>query len=127
MPNPGRISSIQMQDVPALHRLQELIAKAELPIDNADERRRRAQQALDQALQLATGGHFPLGPHRRRCLASALVAIRAGYYDLALSEVAAALHGDDTPAVSTTSPPGYSVEDLKRELDIVRGYPLIER
>ena len=57
--------------------------KAELPIDNADERRRRAQQALDQALQLAATGHFPLGPYRRRCLASALVAIRTGYYDLA--------------------------------------------
>ena len=116
-----------MQDFPALQRLRELVGTAELPIDNADERRRHAQHALDQTLQLAAAGHFPLGPHRRRCLASALVAIRAGYYDLALAEVAAALDGDDMPAASTASLPAYSAEDLKRELDIVRGYPLIER
>ena len=115
-----------MQDFPAFQRLRQLVAKADLPIDNADERRRRAQNALDHALQLAAAGHFPLGPHRRRCLASALVAIRGGYYDLALEEVAAALDGNDMPATSAT-PPTYTAEDLRRELDIVRGYPLIER
>lgn len=103
-----------------------MVLKTDLPIDNADERRRRAQTAIDQALQLAAAGHLPIGPYRRRCLASALVAIRAGYYELALDEVAAALNDDDRPAVSTT-PPAYTAEDLKRELDIVRGYPLIER
>jgi hypothetical protein len=118
---------MQMQGFPALKRLRELVVKVELPIDNADERRRRAQQALDQALQLAAAGHFPLGPYRRRCLASALVAVRTGYYDLALDEVAAALDGNDMPAVSTADRTAYSADDLKRELDIVRGYPLIER
>lgn len=114
-----------MQDFPAFQRLHELVAKADLPIDNADERRRRAQNALDHALQLAAAGHFPLGPHRRRCLASALVAIRTGYYDLALDEVAAALDCNAMPAAA--SPPAYTAEELRRELDIVRGYPLIER
>src|SRR5690242_10331706 len=116
-----------MQDPPALQGLRELVAKAGLPIDNTDERRRRAQQALGRALQLAAAGQFPLGPYRRRCLASALVAIRAGCYDLALDEVAASLDGNDTPVISTASPSAYSAEDLQRELDIVRGYPLIER
>jgi len=115
-----------MQDFPAFQRLRRLVLKADLPIDNADERRRRAHTALDQALQLAAAGHLPLGSHRRRCLASALVAIRAGYYDLALDEVAAALNDDDGPAIAS-GPPAYAAEDLKRELDIVRGYPLIER
>jgi hypothetical protein len=115
-----------MQDLPAFQRLRTLVLKADLPIDNADERRRRAQNALDQALQLAAAGHLPFGPYCRRCLASALVAIRAGYYDLALNEVAAALNDDGPPAIST-GPPAYAAEDLKRELDIVRGYPLIER
>jgi len=117
-----------MQDFPALQRLRELVAKADLPIDNADERRRRAQRALDHALHLAAGGHFPLGPYRRRCLASAIVAIRAGYYDQALDEVAAALDGNDMLApVSGSEPAAFTAEDLQRELDIVRGYPLIER
>jgi len=116
-----------MQDFPALQGLRTLVAKAELPIDNADERRRRAQQALDHALHLAANGHFPLGPYRRRCLASAIVAIRSGYYDFALDEVAAALDGNDMPASSAGSPPVYTAEDLKSELDVVRGYPLIER
>jgi hypothetical protein len=115
-----------MQDFPAVQRLRTLVAKAELPIDNADERRRRAQQALDHVLHLAIDGHFPLGAYRRRCLASAIVAIRSGYYDLALDEVAAALDGNDMPG-SSSSPPGYTAEDLKKELDVVRGYPLIER
>lgn len=115
-----------MQDLPAFQRLRSLVLRTDLPIDNAEERRRRAQSALGQVLQLATAGHLPVGPYRRRCLASALVAIRAGYYDLALDEVAAALDDGDRPAVST-NPPGYTIEDLKRELDIVRGYPLIER
>ena len=115
-----------MQDLPAFQRLRTLVLETDLAIDNADERRRRAQNALDQALQLAVAGHLPLGPHRRRCFASALVAIRAGYYDLALDEVAAALNGDDRPALSTDLP-AYTAEELKRELDIVRGYPLIER
>jgi len=118
---------MEMQDFPALQRLRELVAKTKLPIDNADERRRRAQRALDHALQLAVDGHLPLGPYRSRCLASALVAIRTGYYDLALDEVAAALDGNDTSAISMASPPSYTAEDLMRELDIVRGYPLIER
>ena len=116
-----------MQDFPALQRLRELVAKAELPIDNPDERRRRAQRALDHALQLAVDGHLPLGPYRSRCLASALVANRTGYYDLALEEVGAALDGNDMPATSTATPQSYTAEDLMRELDIVRGYPLIER
>jgi len=115
-----------MQDLPAFQRLRTLILETDLPIDNADERRRRAQNALDQALQLAAAGHLALGPYRRRCFASALVAIRVGYYDLALDEVAAALSDDDRPALST-DPPAYTADDLKRELDIVRGYPLIER
>jgi len=115
-----------MQDLPAFQRLRALVAKADLPIDTADERRRRAQRALGQALQLAIAGDFPLDPHRRRCLASALVAIRAGYYDQALDEVASALDDKDVPAAST-NPPAYTAEDLKRELDIVAGYPLIER
>jgi hypothetical protein len=114
-----------MQDLPALQALRELVAKA-VPIDDADERRRRAQQALDQTLKLAAGGEFPLDLHRRRCLASAIVAIRSGYYGLALEEVAAALDGDDRPAASRAQAPSYTADDLRRELDIVRGYPLID-
>jgi len=116
-----------MQDFTALQKLRALVIQAELPIDNPDERRRRAQQALDHVLRLAVDGQFPLGPYRRRCLASAIVAIRSGYYDFALEEVRAALDGNDMPASSACTPPVYTADDLKSELDVVRGYPLIER
>ena len=90
-------------------------------------RKHMAEICLEQILKAIDRGMIPLGTWEQLCIESALTCLQQGQYHQARVNAVAALRAVDERATNLETVPMRTIEALRRDFEVVRLRPVMER